>query len=129
MEFGGPMNKNINGQMKKALVMFAVAMLACGFVSAHPFDQTYEATIEAVLTYELLIREYPEDLDLRYLLADMQIRAGEIDNAEKTLNELTRLDPGYDMAYYRLAEVHYRRKEYKRALEPLGKMKESVARG
>lgn len=110
--------------MERALIILAVAMFACGCVFAHPFDQTYESTIEAVATYETLIGEYPEDLDLRYLLADMQIRAGEIDNAEKTLKELARLDPGYDMAYYRLAEVYYRREEYKRALEPLEKMKD-----
>ncbi|MEW5946654.1 MAG: tetratricopeptide repeat protein [bacterium] len=111
--------------VKRAAALAAVSLLFLAHVPlAHPFDQTYESTVEALETYRTLIADYPEDLELRYLLGDMQIRAGKLDDAGATFEQLLTLDPGYDMAHYRLAEVFYRREKYAEALTPLEKMKD-----
>lgn len=98
-------------------------VLSGGRALAHPFDQTYESAVAALDTYRTLILDYPEDLDLHYLLGDMLIMANELDEAETKFRYVVEKKPDYDMAWYKLAEVLYRKQKYEEALEPLEKIK------
>jgi len=94
--------------------------------SAHPFDQTYESAVEALEAYRVLIKDYPEDLELHYLLGSMLIKARELDEAEERFNYVIEKKPDYDMAWYKLAEVYYRKENYERAFDMLQHMKDET---
>ncbi|HOO55277.1 MAG TPA: tetratricopeptide repeat protein [bacterium] len=107
---------------------FTIAVLSLLIISAvasaHPFDQTYDSAVEALDTYRALIKDYPDDLELYYLLGDMLIMANELEEAEEKFMYVLDKDEHYDMAWYKLSEIYYREKDYKKALEPLQNMTE-----
>lgn len=108
-----------------ALPLLAV-LCACAPrpAAAHPFDESFENVVVSLESYRQLADENPDDVELQYLYADMLIMAGQLDKAEQViLKRVVAKDPDYDMAYYLLSEVYYRQKNYKKALEPLKKIK------
>lgn len=91
---------------------------------AHPFDESYGNVVVALDSYKKLADENPDDVELQYLYADMLIMANELDKSEDVIKKrVIAKDPDYDMAYYLLSEVYYRKKQYKKALDPLKKIK------
>ena len=91
---------------------------------AHPFDESYADVVVALDSYKKLADENPDDIELQYLYADMLIMANELDKSEEVIKKrVIANDPDYDMAYYLLSEVYYRKKQYKKALDPLKKIK------
>lgn len=102
----------------------AMALLFCADGFCHPFDQTYESAVVALDTYRQLIKDYPDDLELHYLLGDMLIMANQLDEAEEKFRHVISVKPGHDMSWYKLSEILYRKKKYKEALAPLAKIKD-----
>ena len=106
------------------IILSAVLLVAAGRDAAcHPFDQTYQGAVDALPAYKALVEENPEDIELRYLYADMLIMADDLDESERQFKLVLKYDPEYDMAYYKLSEVYYRKQKYEESLEPLKKIK------
>lgn len=118
------MEKKLKRMLAMALAALLWAAAMCAGAAAHPFDQTYESAVEALDAYRALVKDYPEDLDLHYLLGSMLIMAGELEEAESTLQFVLEKDPAYDMAWYKLSEVYYRKELYQEAIETVSKMKD-----
>jgi len=110
-------------------VFLLAAIIAMPFffaspASAHPFDQTYESAVEALDAYRALVKDYPDDLDLHYLLGTMLIMANQLDEAAEQFQFVLKRKKDYDMAWYKMAEVLYRKKEFAKAIPQLEKMKD-----
>ncbi len=120
--------------MKKTAIIFIAlwlsiclaAVVAPVEATAHPFDQTYASAVEALDAYRALVKDYPDDLDLHYLLGSMLIMANKLDEAESTFQFVLDKDPSYDMAWYKLSEVYYRRGQYEKAIKTVENMKDET---
>lgn len=112
--------------MKLKLFAGVLLMMLLPVVAAvaHPFDQTYQSAVDALDTYRALIKDYPEDLELHYLLGDMLIMANELDEAATKFQYVLKKNPDYDMARYKLAEILYRKEKYEEVLKPLSEIKD-----
>ena len=122
----------LNSRFRTWYFLLALAACAPRPAAAHPFDESYENVVVALDSYKKMADENLDDIELQYMYADMLIMANKLDQSEQIIKQrIIARDPDYDMAYYLLSEVYYRKKQYKKSLEPLkhitaGDMKDDV---
>lgn len=109
-----------------SLLLFIGLSAGISPAAAHPFDQTYESAVQALDAYRALVKDYPEDLELHYLLGTMLVMANQLDEAKGRFDYVLKKKPDYEMAWYKLAEVYYRKEDYRKALEQLSHMKDKT---
>ena len=66
---------------------------------------------EALASFQLLRRAFPDDPDVYYEIADVLFAAGYLDECEKTCRQCLQLDPNYVSAYVILGMIAMRRND------------------
>jgi tetratricopeptide (TPR) repeat protein len=75
--------------------------------------------------YRKLVKENPDDFELRYQFASMLILDHQFKESEKQMNYVIEKNPNHDMAYILLAANYCHQKKYKKALKQLSKIKKA----
>lgn len=70
---------------------------------------------EALSSFQLLRRAFPDDPDVYYEIADVLFAAGYLDDCEKTCRQCLQLDPNYVSAYVILGMIAMRRNDDEKA--------------
>lgn len=106
-----------------ALICFLI--LSTEHVLSHPYHTGKDAALLAVQSCLEILKDNPDDLDIRYTLAENAIIAGLLDDAQRELEYVYHADPvKFQKAKVRLAEVEILRKNYDTAMEILNGINE-----
>lgn len=105
--------------------LLALALAACGFDTKTPEEIRLEARSRisehdykaAEIHLKNLLRENPDDIEARWLLADAYMRQWKLDAAYKELEKALELGMAPDAVYPKLARAYYSAPSHRRLLE------------
>lgn len=117
---------------KSMLCFVTILVVAAAFAPAPAYSQDLPAELihlrERIRILGEESRRNPENLNLQVMLAEAQMRSGELTSAKSTLTSVLGRNPGFVPAVTGLGQLHRRMFEYREALQLLDKAVELAPR-